>query len=250
MKSLLGVRIGLFVVLCLMLFLSCSEKVTVRTDSQEEFMFTINGVLVKDMNLGKDVAYFSVLRDGKPFGGAVATVGTDTLANEGNGNYYLEGFPLFSFGQNVSIDISCAGDNFTLNTSVLIPGSFQILYFTPPIVTSDKAHLVIMYGSASVGASGYFTSIIRPDGSDGYTGLISLGEMIDGKHLPRDTFGEGGTFITGTYEVYAVSYVGSFLYYPGMEFYLPAGLPSGNIQGANGTIGAGVIAPPVSLEAE
>jgi len=68
--------------------------------------------------------------------------------------------------------------------------------------------------------------------------------------IDSDAFYEGVRFITGTYQINLVSYRASFLYYPGMEFYLPAGLPSGNIQGANGTIGAGVIAPPVSLEAE
>jgi hypothetical protein len=230
-----------------MLFLSCGGKVITRTDS-DEFEFTINGAVVKDMNLGKDIAYFAVLRDGDPFGGAVVTVGTDTLVNQGNGNYYLEGFPLFGFGETVSINISSPDDDFTLSASVLMPGSFQIKYFTPPIVTSDNAHLVKMYGSASAGANGYFASIIRPDGSSGHTGLISLSEMIEGKLLPRDTFGEGGDLIEGTYQVYAVSYHSSFLYYQGMEFFLPAGLPSDNISGANGTIGAGVIALSTTIE--
>jgi len=49
--------------------------------------------------------------------------------------------------------------------------------------------------------------------------------------------------------VFLVSYRASFVYYSGMEFYLPAGLPSGNISGANGTIGAGVVAPSASIEA-
>jgi hypothetical protein len=33
-----------------------------------------------------------------------------------------------------------------------------------------------------------------------------------------------------------------------MSFGLPGGLPTGNIDGANGTIGAGVIAPLATIE--
>jgi len=227
---------------------SCGGKVTTRT-TPEEYKFTINGVVVKDMNIGKDIAYFSILRDGDPFEGAVVKVGTDTLDNQGNGNYYLEGIPLFDFGDNISINISSADDDFNLTTSVLMPGSFQITDINPTPVTSADREEVKLYGSASVGASGYFASIMRPDGSDGYTGLISLGEMIQGAKIPGSTFGEGEAFITGTYLVYTVAYAGSFLYYPGMEFYLPAGLPGGNISGANGTIGAGVVAPSAAIEA-
>jgi len=249
MRHFTVMKIRLVFFLFLILSFSCGGKVTTRT-TPEEYKFTINGVVVKDLNSGKDIAYFAILRDDNPFDGAVVKVGADTLENQGNGNYYLEGFPLFSHGQTVSISISSADDDFNLNTSVLMPGSFQITDINPTPVTGANAEEVKLYGSASVGANGYFASIMRPDGSDGYTGLISLGEMIQGADIPRSTFGEGGAFITGTYMVYTVSYAGSFLYYPGMEFYLPAGLPADNITGANGTIGAGVVAPSVSIEAE
>ncbi|KPL00555.1 MAG: hypothetical protein AMJ91_04145 [candidate division Zixibacteria bacterium SM23_73_3] len=248
MRHFTVMKIGLVLFLCLMLFPSCGGKDTTRT-TPEEYKFTVNGVVVKDVNSGKDIAYFAILRDGNPFDGAVVKVGADTLDNQGNGNYYLEGFPLFSFGQNVSINVSSADDDFNLSTSVLMPGSFQITNINHPTITSAQADQVVVYFSPSSGASGYFKSIVRPSGSNGYTALIPATE-IGQTGIAADAFYEGLTFITGTYQVFLVSYRSSFLYYPGIEFYLPGGLPADNVSGANGTIGAGVVAPSVSIEAE
>jgi len=247
MRHFSGKKNGLVLVLCMILSLSCGGKVTTRT-TPEEYKFSINGVVVKDMDMGKDIAYFAVLRDGNPFEGAVVTVDSDTLVNQGNGNYYLEGFPLFGFGDNVSIHISSADDGFTLSTSVLMPGSFQITDINHPTVTSAQANDVVISFSLSENASGYFKSIVRPDGTNGYTALIPAIEFRE-TPIDRVAFGEVPDFITGTYQITLVSYRTSFVYYPGMEFYLPDGLPADNITGANGTIGAGVVAPSASIEA-
>ncbi|MGB2980823.1 MAG: hypothetical protein WBC77_06225 [Candidatus Zixiibacteriota bacterium] len=240
---------ALVLFLLIIFFFSCGGKVTTRPDD-DEHEFTINGVVVKDMNSGKDIAYFSILRDGDPFDGAVVKVGSDTLENEGNGNYFLDGFPLFNYGQNVSINISSAADDFSLSTSRQMPGSFEITSINPDPVRSGNTEDVKVHCNSSAGASGYLINIIRPDGSNGYAGLVSLGDMITiGASIPRDAFEEGGAFVEGTYQVYVVAYDGSFVYYPGMEFDLPAGLPSGNLSGANGTVGAGVLAASASIEA-
>ena len=247
MKYFTVIKNGLVLFLLIIVSLSCGGKVTTRT-TPEEYKFTINGVVVKDMDLGKDIAYFSILRDGNPFEGAVVTVDSDTLVNQGNGNYDLEGYPLFGFGDNVSIHISSADDGFTLSTSVLMPGSFQITDINYTTITSAKADEVVIYFSLSENASGYFKSIVRPDGTNGYTALIPALEFRQ-TGIDRIAFGEEPEFITGTYQIILVSYRTSFVYYPAMEFYLPVGLPSGNISGANGTIGAGVVAPSASIEA-
>lgn len=237
------------ILLGLALLLSCGGKVTTRTDDQEK-QFTINGVVVKDLNLETDFTYFNVLKDSSPFNGAVVQVGAHTLTSQGSGNYYKEGPSLFNFGQNISVTVTSSADNFNLTASVSMPGSFQITAFNPPVVTSDVTNLVKMYGSASTGASGYFVEVIRPDASSGYLSLVSLSSMIGGVLLPRETFEPGEVYTTGTYQVYAVAYSGSFASYPGMPFSLPDGLPTGNISGANGTIGAGVVAPSEPLDAQ
>jgi hypothetical protein len=250
MNKFMSLKIGLILLISLGLSLSCGGKVTTRTE-EPEYQFTINGILVKDMNLSIDIAHFNVLRDSDPFSGASVVVGTDTLTNQGGGNYHKEASELFGFGEEVTVTVSSSGDNFSLTKTVVIPGSFQITSFNPPVLTSSNYHLLKIYGSASAGAEGYFIDFIKPNGSNGYAGLVSLIEMVQGiEDIPRETFEEGGEYITGTYTVYAAAYQGGFPSFPGMPFYLPGDLPTGNLSGANGTIGAGVIAPSKSLEAE
>jgi hypothetical protein len=238
-------------VLLIVFFFSCGGKVITRPPD-DEHEFTVNGVVVKDMNSGKDVAYFAVLKNGDPFDGAVVKVGSDTLESEGNGNYFLDGFPLFNYGQTVLINISSAADDFNLSTSRQIPSSFEITDINHPSVTSSLANDLTVWISLSSGASGYFYSVVRPDGSDGFTALIGSDELGHGGILINHNafFDELGVFITGTYQVFLVAYNTSFVYDPGMEFYVPGGLPGGDLSGANGTIGAGVVAPSASIEAE
>jgi hypothetical protein len=162
---------ALILFLLIIFFFSCGGKVTTRPPS-DDFEFTINGVVVKDMNSGKDIAYFSILRDGDPYAGAVVMVNSDTLENEGNGNYFLEGFPLFNYGQNVSINVSSTADDFDLSTSRQIPGSFEITDINHTTITSALSDDVRVSFSTSSGASGYFYSAVRPDGSDGFTAVI------------------------------------------------------------------------------
>jgi hypothetical protein len=249
MKNIARLKTGLIIMIILGLSLSCGGKVTTRTE-EPEYKFTINGVVVKDMNSGKDISYFSILRDNKAFNGALVVVGTDTLANQGGGNYHKEASELFSFGEEVTVTVSSSGDNFSLSKTVVVPGSFQITSFNPPVLTSSNYHLLKVYGSSSAGADGYFINFIKPNGSNGYSGLVSLIEMIQGKDIPRETFEEGGEYKTGTYTVYAAAYQDGFPSFPGMPFSPPGDLPTGNVPGANGTIGAGVIAPSKSLSAE
>ena len=240
---------ALVLFLLIIFFFSCGGKVTTRPPS-DDFEFTINGVVVKDMNSGKDIAYFSILRNGDPFAGAVVMVNSDTLENEGNGNYFLDGFPLFNYGQTVLINISSAADDFDLSASRQMPGSFEITEINWPTIRSAQSHLVRVTYSISTGASGYFYSVVKPDGSDGFTTVIEPSQFGE-TPIQRDAFlDELGEFETGTYQVFLVAYNPSFLYYPGMEFYVPGGLPSGNLSGANGTIGAGVVAASASIEAE
>jgi hypothetical protein len=250
MKHIASWKIGLILLICLGLSLSCGGKVTTRTE-EPKYQFTINGVLVKDMNSGKDISYFSILRNSKPFSSALVAVGTDTLTNQGDGTYYKEASELFDFEEEVTVTVSSSSDTFSLSKTAVIPGLFQITSFNPPVLTSSNYHLLKVYGSASAGADGYLIDFIKPNGSNGYAGLVSLIEMVQGiEDIPRETFEESGTYRTGTYTVYVAAYQGGFPSFPGMPFYLPGDLPTGNVPGANGTIGAGVIAPSKSLSAE
>ena len=251
MKYMSTAKIGLVFLLGALLILSCNGKTTTRT-KPTNFQFTINGVLVKDTSLGKDIISFEVLRDSVAFDSAVVKVGTDTVKNSGSGTYFKQATHLFNYGQNVTISISVAKDNFVLNTSILMPGSFKITGQNHPKVTGNSASDMILYFSFSSGASGYFVSILQPGDVDGYTGTLAGNDLSgEGMHIPTETFYNGSNnLVFGKYKVYLVAYRNSFLAYPGMLFFLPSGLPTNNISGANGTIGAGVVEHYDSLRAD
>ncbi len=231
----------------LVAFFYCGGKRTTRT-TQPEYKFTVNGVVVKDLSIGKDIAYFTVLRDSIAFDSALVRVGTDTVESRGGGVYAKEASYLFGFEDTVNITVSSAEDDFTVLFDAVIPGYFRITSINRRQVTAAQADNVVVTFNASANATGYFISVVRPDGSNGYTDRV-LAIEIPNKGVLPDAFNPGGVFTQGTYLIYMVSYHKSFLRYPGRGFYLPAGLPEDGLTGAHGAIGAGVVAPLDSVEA-
>lgn len=246
MRFYTGMKIGIVLLICVALSLSCGGKVTTRTE-ESEYEFTVNGVVIKDMNSGNDICYFSILQDNIPFSGAVVTVGSDTLENQGNGNYYLDGSSLFSFGETISVTVSSVQDDFVVSKLVVMPGSFSIKELPANDEVNVGGHSVVVSWNPSESASGYFLSTVKPDGLPGYT---QWDENKDGTEtIPPDAFRTSqGSLVEGIYEVYVVSYWGGFPYYSGLPFEVPPGIPTGNIDGASGTIGAGVISQYVTID--
>ncbi len=241
MRIIVDYRAWTILILCLLLSLSCGGKVTTRPDG-EELEFTINGVLVKDRNLDEDFAYLNILRNSDPYTEAVVQADTHVLTNQGNGNYYKEGPSLFDFGQNVSVTITCP-DDFTLGASAVMPNVFHI---DPLPLSGDTLNpggkAVRVTWTASASASGYILSVTTPDVVPSAVGYVAhlKGTVLS---IPHETFTDAqDDLVQGVYEVYVVAYHGGFPQYPEMPFELPDGLPTGNINDANGTIGAGVIA--------
>lgn len=227
----------------LVLFFYCGGKRTTRP-SKPKYEFTINGVVVKNLNLGMDIAYFTILRDSVLFDSAVVKVGSDTLENQGSGVYHDEAPQLFDFGQNISISVSCAEDSFSLDTFMVIPDAFYIDDLPLDDDTLNPGGLSVPVSwRPSVHASGYFLSIVKPDTTPGLVGYTTLDDLNDGReNIPPEAFRIGDNLIEGRYEVYVIAYYESFLEYPGMPFELAHGLPIDNLDGANGTIGAGMVA--------
>ncbi|MFQ6032404.1 MAG: hypothetical protein ACE5K2_05720, partial [Candidatus Zixiibacteriota bacterium] len=85
---------------------------------------------------------------------------------------------------------------------------------------------------------------VKPDTTPGLVGCTTLDEFNNRREtIPREAFRIGEEIVIyGIYEVYVIAYFRSFLEYRGMPFELPGGLPTNNLDGANGTIGAGVVA--------
>jgi hypothetical protein len=236
----------------LVAFFYCGGKRTTRT-TQPEYKFTVNGVVVKDLSIGKDIAYFTVFRDSVAFDSALVRVGTDTLESKGGGVYAKEASYLFGFEDALTITVSSADDDFTAVFNVIVPGFFGITDITD--VDDREVHsgdIPRVLFTSSANASGYFVSVIKrnnTEGAEGHTDLIPW-DNVGNYPIPATTFRRLETFVEGTYLIYLVAYHKSFVAYPPyMEFELPGGLPEDNISGANGTIGAGVVAPLDSVEA-
>ncbi len=227
----------------LLLLLSCGGERTTRP-KKPEYEFTINGVVVKDLNLEKDIVYFEVFRDSDPYDSAVVIIGSDTLRNPEDGIYYKQAAGLFGFGQKLSINISSSDGDLELDTSVTIPEHFYIDELPANDTLNVGGHEVTVSWRPAVHASGYFLSVIKPDTIPGLVGHTTLDDLNDrSQGIPPEAFIIGQeTLVEGRYEIYVVAYYWSFVQYPGMVFDLPEGLPRDNIQGANGTIGAGVVA--------
>jgi len=242
MKRLMLKKIGLVILIGLILSFSCGGKVTTRSNPTK-YKFTINGVVVKDLSLGKDIAYIKVLRDSVAFDTAVVKVGGYTLNNQKGGKYFKEASTLFNFGQNVSLSISSTKDSFSLDTSVIMPGSFYINQLPLDGDTLNPGgKSVKVTWSISLLASGYFLTVATPDIVPGAVGFTKLVKGNEETILPDAFRTTQGSLVEGVYELYVIAYYGSFLEYPGMIFELPIGLPTNNIENANGTIGAGVVA--------
>ena len=240
----------------LVLFLSCGGERTTRP-TKPEYKFTINGVVVKDLSIGEDIAYFEVLRDLIYFDSALVKVGEDTLEGQGSGSgiYSKEASHLFDFGDTLTIMVSSAKDGFTVDFDVIIPGFFRITDITG--ISGREVHSgesPQIHFTASTNASGYFVSVVPRDNAEeaqGHTSLISWSGV--GQYtIPVDTFTDRfGNFIEGTYAIYLVAYNKNFVAYPPfMEFELPDDLPQENISKAHYCIlGGGVVAPVDSVEA-
>jgi preprotein translocase subunit SecB len=115
----------------LVLFLFCGGERTTRP-TKPKYKFTINGVVVKDLSLDKDIAYFTILRDSTPFDSALVKVDQDTIKSQsgGSGIYSEEASHLFDFGDTLTIMVASAEDTFAVDFDVIIPGFFRITDIT------------------------------------------------------------------------------------------------------------------------
>ena len=206
--------------------------------------FTIYGAVVRDLNLSKDIAAFSVSRNDTLYNGATVKVGNKSIPNVGSGVYYNEfSDTTFHAGTAYIDSIISSQDTVTITFGFTMPDTFSI-YITPDKDTFRTVDFPIHVNwTASNSADGYIISVVKGDTISGAV-LYSATDDASPNAIPNQAFYTSGmgSLVTGYYWVYVIAYNKSFPSYPGMPFNLPAGLPANNISGAQGTIGAGVIA--------
>lgn len=235
-------KLTLFLLVAIFLFsFSCEKKPTGPITQKPTF--TIYGAVVKDLNLSKDIAVFTVSRNDTLYNEATVKVGNKSIPNVGSGVYYNE-FSDTTFHTNTAyIDsIVSSQDTVTITFGFTMPDTFSV-QISPDKDTFRTSDLPIQVSwTASNNANGYIIALAK---GDTISGAVLYSATIDGspKSIPGEAFyTSGGSLVTGYYWVYVVAYNKSLPIYPGMPFTLPAGLPADNISGAQGTIGAGVIA--------
>ncbi|KPL05465.1 MAG: hypothetical protein AMJ73_00710 [candidate division Zixibacteria bacterium SM1_73] len=235
----------------LVLLSFCGGKRTTRP-TEPEYEFTINGVVVKDLSMGKDIAYFTILRDSVDFDSAVVAVDTDTLENQGGGIYSKEAPHLFDFEEALTITVSSAEEDLNFESEVVIPGFFRITAKVPDTVRSSDEFVALHFSAAS-NASRYFISVLKRNNVEsalGHTALIPW-DKIGNYPIPKTTFRNiHDNYKTGIYLIYLIAYNKGFVPYPDMEFQAPEELPKSVTLPSNVTIGAGVVAPLDSIKAE
>ncbi len=242
MKYLL-VLFGIFV----LVFGGCEKgkKIT----PPEEHTYQVEGVVVRDLNSGMDIASVSVEKDSIPFLEAQVKVNGHKLGRiDATGTYYLMGPNLFPPLSPCSLFVFSEPDSYTVQAVAVMPGDFGItsLYPSPPQTyrygTTPIPHTE---WSISDSARGYFISVVgvgEADSAKGFTQISPHNERSIS--IIKETFQKKGTTepLPGPYVVWVVAYNRSFVGYYDIPFQLPAGLPEGNVEKGQGTFGAGVIA--------
>jgi hypothetical protein len=235
-------KLILFLMTAVLLFgYSCGNKPT--GPSTEKPTFTIYGAVVKDMNVSKDIVYFTVRRNDTLYNEATVKVGNKTILNSGAGLYdSIFADTTFHVKTAYTDSIISSLDTVTITFGFTMPDTFKIKPLPLPGDTLNAGgHSVVVEWTPSASDSGYFISVAKGDAILGANlDSATVGET-QYTILPKTFQNSASNLVTGYYYVYVVAYNRSFVSYSD-TFALPAGLPSNNITGAKGTIGAGVIA--------
>jgi len=229
----------------LLISFSC-EKKPIGPITQKP-TFTIYGVVVKDLNVSKDIAYFTVSRNDTLYNGATVKVGSKVIPNSGTGTFYQEFSDTTFHSLTTYIDsIISSFDTVSIAFSFAMPNLFSAS-INPADSVNENGLAVDVTWTTSDSTTAYIISVVK---GDTIPGAVLYEAVVTGPltTIPQDAFRKAnGDVVSGLYWVYMVAYNKSFVGYPNMPFTLPSNLPANNILGAKGTIGAGVTAQKVVI---
>jgi len=229
----------------LLLGFACEKKPTGPTTQKPTF--TVYGVVVKDMNISKDITYFTVSRNDTLFNAATVKAGNKIIPNSGTGAYYQEFSDTTFHVMTTYIDsIISSPDTVNITFGFAMPDIFSAS-INPADSVNENGLAVVVTWTTSDSTTAYIISVVK---GDTITGAVLHKAIVTGPQttIPLDAFRKAnGDVVSGLYWVYLVAYNKSFVSYPNIPFTLPSNLPANNILGASGTIGAGVIAQKVVI---
>ncbi len=229
----------------LLLDLSCEKKPT--GPGTQKPTFTVYGVVVKDLNISKDIASFTVSRNDTLYNNAIVKAGNKVVPNTGSGAYYQEFSDTTFHGLTVYEDsIKSLTDTVNITFGFAMPNTFSAS-INPADSVNENALAVRVTWTVSDSSTAYIISVIKGDAIPGavlYVASVTGPSVL----IPQEAFrSANGNPVSGLYWVYVIAYNQSFVSYPNMPFTLPSNLPANNILGATGTLGAGVVAQKVVI---
>jgi hypothetical protein len=240
-------KLILFLMIAVLLFgYSCGKKPTAPVTKKTTF--TVYGAVVKDMNFSKDIVYFTVRRNDTLYNSATVKVGNKTILNSGAGLYdSLFADTTFKVKTAYTDSIISSQDTVTITFGFTMPDTFSAQTSSDKDTFRLQDFPIEVTWTASSNSSGYFISMVKGDTIPGAM-LYSTTKSGTSASIPGDAvLNVFDQLVTGYYWIFVVAYNKSFVSYPDVPFDLPVGLPANNISGAEGTIGAGVIAKKVTI---
>ena len=229
----------------MVLALSCGDETVNKPDEKDGYV--VEGVLFYNYDDESSLCYFELTKDSKAFSDANVKVEGQTIAHTGQGVYHAVS-PSFTLtpGGTHTVTIQSSDGDTLFTQDFILPDTFTVIVTNPPNHTPyDAGGFVTLEWTGSAYSQGYIVTLVRPDSA---LDVVPFAEFANAGtsalQIGPSAFQKpDGTDISGTYDVYVLSYRGTFYTWPDIFFPLPSPLPTDNITGKTftGTIGVGTL---------
>jgi hypothetical protein len=222
---------------------SCGDDTVNPNDEDKR---TIAGVLFYNTDDGTSQCYFRLTEDNAALSDAIVKIGSTVIPSAGGGVYQASS-PTITLnpGDAHILRVLSADSTELLSESFLLPDTFSAIVASPANHIYLSSGFVQMDWNGSTGSQGYIATVVRPDSAlnavayAAYASGVTTAAQIGPEAFQKSD----GTEVTGTYDIYILSYRGTFYAWPQIFFPLPSGLKTGNIdtEEFTGTVGVGTL---------
>lgn len=247
MRNLLAVSLYILLGTLLVITLSC-RRGKVVTFSGEEYDFTVDAVVVWDMNSGDGLVEVSILEDSSSLSGAQVKINLNAVPESDSGEYFSDSSSYLNLNDSNTLSVVYTPHDLNASIQFDLPDTLRITAMQQRLNPGGEPRVV--YWRAAEKADGYFVSVIGRNAAS--TGAIPYSARVDYQEtqftIPPEAFRDRLSELKADiYLVYVVAYSEGFISYGEMPFTLPEGLPETSVGGLAGSFGCGVVAPYDSI---
>jgi|WetSurMetagenome_2_1015567.scaffolds.fasta_scaffold66471_2 hypothetical protein len=235
------------IIISLAALISCDNRNSVSR-SRVESTYSCDITAVKDYSQRKNIVNLRFWRDNTLFERALIAVNGGVLPSIGGGTYFGQTPTILLVGGNNQISFADTEKTYNQSITFDLPDSFGVSYIQDRF-PRDAVNNQVNW-SPSNRANYYILSVAsRGYPADGTTAFTKIFDSSVNSFIIPDTVFENisGFTVNGTYLIYMVAYKDGFGEYPGMQFYLPTGLPQRRVVEPAGYIRYGIVAPVDSI---